>query len=195
MGVVSETGIAGLTLGGGYGWLTRKFGLSCDNLLSADVVTADGRWVRAGTGPDDDLDLLWALRGGGGNFGVVTSFEYRALPVGPELYVGFVVHAGSNARAALQGIRSFFEQAPEEVMSLAVVRKGPSIEEIPTEHHGKPVVIQLAVYVGDPTEGERVLHPARDIGSPIADLSGPMRYVDLQRLPDADYPAHELRNY
>ena len=195
MGVVSETGIAGLTLGGGFGWLSRRFGLSCDNLLSADVVTADGRWVRAGRGPDDDLDLLWALRGGGGNFGIVTSFEFRAYPLGPEVYVGFVVHAGSDAREALRGIRSFVEQAPEEVMSLAVLWHGPPLEEIPVEYHGKPVAIQLAVYAGDAAEGELVLRPARDIGSPIADLSGPMRYVDLQRFLDVDYPAHQLRYY
>ncbi|GAA4978208.1 FAD-binding oxidoreductase [Actinopolymorpha pittospori] len=195
MGVVSETGIAGLTLGGGYGWLTRKYGLSCDNLLSADVVTADGRWVRAGTGPDDDLDLLWAIRGGGGNFGVVTSFDFRAHPIGPEVYFGFVVHAGSAAGEALRGIRAFIEQAPEGVMSVAVLWHGPPLEQIPAEHHGKPVAIHLAVYAGDPAEGERALRAARDIGNPIADLSGPMRYVDLQRFLDVDYPAHDLRYY
>jgi FAD/FMN-containing dehydrogenase len=119
MGVVTATGIAGLTLGGGLGWLRRRHGLSCDNLISADVVTADGRLVTADE--QHNPDLLWALRGGGGNFGVVTSFEYRAHPVGPQVYLAFVVHAGADAAAALRHYRDWAASAPDEVSSFAIL--------------------------------------------------------------------------
>lgn len=195
MGVVSETGAAGLTLGGGFGWLFRKHGLSCDNLLSAEVVTSDGGTVRAGSKPSEDPDLLWALRGGGGNFGIVTEFEFRAHPVGPDVFCSLVVHAGADAGEALRAIRSWKETIPDEVASLAILMYGPPMEGFPQEYVGRPVLIHLATYVGDPDEGERVLAAARALGRPVVDLSGRRTYLELQEFFDADYPAHELRYY
>ena len=193
MGVVTATGIAGLTLGGGLGWLRRRYGLSCDNLVSADVVTADGRLITADE--DHNADLLWGLRGGGGNFGVVTSFEYRAHPVGPEVYVAFVVHAGSDARAALRFYRDWAAGAPDEVSSFAILWHAPQIDEIPAEHHGTPIVVYLAAHCGETARAQQELKPLREFGSPIADLSEVMPYLGLQQFFDADYPAHEMRYY
>jgi len=189
MGVVTATGIAGLTLGGGVGWLRRKYGLSCDNLVSADVVTADGQLVTA------DADLLWALRGGGGNFGVVTSFEFRAHPVGPDVFFAFVIHAGADAQAALRFFDEWNSTAPDEVSAFAILWHGPEIEEIPAEHHHQPIVVYLAMYCGDAEQGQQVLQSLRDFGSPIADLSDVTPYLEAQRFFDADYPAHEMRYY
>jgi hypothetical protein len=193
MGVVTATGIAGLTLGGGLGWLRRKYGLSCDNLRSADVVTADGRLVTASA--DADAELLWALKGGGGNFGIVTSLEFQAYPVGPDVFFAFVVHAGPDARAALRFFRAWDASAPDEVSAFAILWHAPEIDEIPAEHHHAPIAVYLAMHCGDPTDGERVLRPLREFGTPIADLSAPMPYLDVQRFFDADYPAHEMRYY
>ncbi|GAA1914265.1 FAD-binding oxidoreductase [Streptomyces sodiiphilus] len=193
MGVVSETGIAGLTLGGGLGWLRRRYGMSCDNLLGAEVVTADGGVLRAG--PDDEPDLLWALRGGGGNFGVVTGFEFRAHPVGPETYLLFTLHPGSRAADGLRHFREWAAAAPEEVSAFAVLWHGPDADPIPAEHRGRPVLGLVAVHSGDPEEGERALAPLRAFGSPIVDDSGPRPYLDIQRYFDADYPAREMRYY
>ncbi|SDR91093.1 FAD-binding oxidoreductase [Actinopolymorpha singaporensis] len=195
MGVVSDTGAAGLTLGGGFGWLFRKHGLSCDNLLAAEVVTSDGGTVRAGTKPSEDPDLLWALRGGGGNFGIVTEFEFRAHPVGPDLFCALVVHAGADAGDVLRAIRSWKETIPDEVTTLAILMDGPPMDGLPQEYVGRPVLIHLATYVGDPDEGERVLAAARALGRPVADLSGRRTYLDLQQFFDGDYPARELRYY
>ena len=152
MGVVTETGIAGLTLAGGIGWLRRKYGLSCDNLISADVVTADGELRTASS--ENNADLLWALQGGGGNFGVVTSFEFRAHPVGPEVFFAFVIHpgTGTGARAALQFYREWSQSAPDDISSFAILWHAPEIEEIPAEHHGVPIVVYLAMYAGDAEE-------------------------------------------
>src|SRR5215216_374290 len=168
-GEVSETGIAGLTLGGGIGWLRRKYGLSCDNLISADVVTADGELRTASS--ENNADLLWALQGGGGNFGVVTSFEFRAHPVGPEVFFAFVIHpgTGTGARAALQFYREWSQSASDDISSFAILWHAPEIEEIPAEHHGVPIVVYLAMYAGDAVEGEAALQSLRDYGSPIAD--------------------------
>jgi FAD binding domain/Berberine and berberine like len=195
MGVVTETGIAGLTLTGGLGWLRRKYGLSCDNLISADVVTGNGDLVTAST--RSNADLLWGLQGGGGNFGVVTSFEYRAYPVGPEVFVAFVLHPGTGTEAheALQFYREWSQAAPDDISAIGIVQHTPAIEEIPTEHHDKPTVIYFAVHCGDVQEGEHALQSLRDYGTPFADLSGPMPYLELQRSFDADYPAHEMRYY
>jgi FAD/FMN-containing dehydrogenase len=192
-GFISTTGIAGLTLGGGIGWLQRKHGLTCDNLISADVVTADGRLVTADE--QHNPELLWALRGGGGNFGVVTSFEYQAHPVGPQVYVAFVVHAGSDAAAALRYYRDWACSAPDEVSSFAILWHAPELEEIPAEHHHTPIAVYLAVHCGDPARAQQDVQPLREFGSPIADLSDTMRYLDAQAFFDADYPAHEMRYY
>jgi FAD/FMN-containing dehydrogenase len=193
MGVVTATGIAGLTLGGGLGWLRRRHGLSCDNLISADVVTADGRLLTADE--QHNPELLWALRGGGGNFGVVTSFEYRAHPVGPQVYLAFIVHAGADAAAALRSYRDWAASAPDEVSSFAILWHAPELEEIPVEYHHAPIAVYLAVHCGEQDRAEQDIKPLREFGSPIADLSGTMRYLDVQAFFDADYPAHEMRYY
>jgi FAD/FMN-containing dehydrogenase len=185
-GVVSETGIAGLTLGGGLGWLRRKHGLSSDNLLSVDIVTADGRFLTASE--DAHADLFWAVRGGGGNFGVVTSFEYRLHPVGPEVMFTFVVYPGDRARKVLRFYEEYMAQAPDEVSPIAVLGRVPHAEVFPEESHGKPYVALLAMYSGSVDEGERVLAPMRKLGDPIVDLSGPMPYVEAQKVLDEDYP-------
>ncbi len=190
-GVFSRTGIAGLTLGGGYGWLRSTFGLSCDNLLEAEVVTADGRVVLAGDGEGQDSELLWGLRGGGGNFGVVTRFTFKLHPVGPDVYFVFVVHDGEGEATArtLRFFRDFCDNAPAAVNPLAVCGIVPSDPEMfPVETHGRRYVILGALYAGPIKEGERVLRPLLDLAEPMADFSGVMPFVDVQRLWDADYP-------
>lgn len=193
MGVVTATGIAGLTLGGGLGWLRRKHGLSSDNLISVDVVTADGRLITASD--EHNRDLFWGVQGGGGNFGVVTSFEYRAHPVGPDVFLGFVVHAGADAHEALRFYREWAITAPDEVSSFAILWHAPEIEEIPAEYHHTPIAVYLAVHCGEGARAQQELQPLRDFGSPIADLSETLPYLDVQRFFDADYPAHDMRYY
>jgi FAD/FMN-containing dehydrogenase len=193
MGVVTETGIAGLTLGGGYGWLRRKYGLSCDNLVAAEVVTADGRVVRASE--QENPELLWGLRGGGGNFGVVTSFEFRAHPVGPDVYFAVVMHAGTDAVDALRFYREWAATAPDEISAIAVLWHAPQIEEIPPEHHGTPIVTFVAMHSGSPTEGEAALAPLRTFGQAIADLSSVTPFLEVQQFFDDDYPKWERRYY
>src|ERR671914_1836857 len=172
MGVVSETGIAGLTLGGGIGWLRRKHGLSSDNLLSVDVVTADGRFLTASE--EENEDLYWGIRGGGGNFGVVTSFEYRLHPVGPEVTFCFVLYPGNRAKEVLQACEEYMAEAPDEVSPLGVLGRVPHDALFPEEWHGEQYVALLAMHPGEVEEGERVLQPLRELGQPIADLSGVM---------------------
>jgi FAD/FMN-containing dehydrogenase len=186
LGVVSETGIAGLTLNGGLGWLRRKYGLSSDNLVSADVVTADGRFLTASE--TENPDLFWGIRGGGGNFGIATSFEYRLYPVSPEVMVCFVLYPGERAKEVLGFCDEYVAQAPEEVSPLAFLGRVPEVELFPEEWHGKPYAAILALYAGELEEGARVLQPLRDLGDPIADLSSPMPYVEAQKILDEDYP-------
>jgi FAD/FMN-containing dehydrogenase len=186
LGVVSATGIAGLTLSGGIGWLRRKHGLSCDNLVSAQVVTADGSALTASE--TENEDLFWAIRGGGGNFGVVTSFEYRMHPVGPDVFVCFVFYPAERGREVLQSCERYLSEAPEDVAPLAFFGRVPAVEEFPPESHGQPYVTLLALYPGDPAEGERILQPLREIADPIADLSGTMPYTEAQAILDEDYP-------
>lgn len=190
-GVVSETGVAGLTLGGGMGHVRRKYGLSCDNLRSADVVTADGRLVVASE--DRNEDLYWALCGGGGNFGVVTSFEFDLHPVGPEVESLFVWYHGDDAHEIFDYFREWAPDAPREVSALPFYAWVPEIEEFPEEHWGDPAVAILGCYVGDVEEGTEVLAPLKEISDPIVDFSGPISYVELQSMLDADYP--DGRNY
>ncbi|MFO7708162.1 MAG: FAD-binding oxidoreductase [Desulfobacterales bacterium] len=186
VGVVSATGIAGLTLHGGVGWLLRKHGLSIDNLLSVEIVTADGRLRRAG--PTEHSDLFWAIRGGGGNFGVVTSFEFNLHPVGPEVWLSAPVHPLERASEVMAAFRDYMEEAPDELMGLAVFWSAPEAPQVPKRLHGAPVVILLGCYTGPFDKGENFLAPLRRIGTPIADLGGPMRFVDVQTFLDADYP-------
>ncbi len=178
-GINSTTGIAGLTLGGGFGWLSRKYGMTVDSLMSADVVTADGDTVRASQ--DENPDLFWGLRGGGGNFGVVTSFEFRAHPVGPEVLAGLIVHPYSDAGDILRAYRNFAADAPDEVTVWAVLRKAPPLPFLAEDVHGTEVVLLAAMYAGDMEAGEAALAPLRAVGTPIADVIGPHPFVGWQQ--------------
>jgi FAD/FMN-containing dehydrogenase len=182
-GVVSTTGIAGLTLGGGLGWLMGKHGLSCDNLLSADMVTADGQFLTASA--SEHPDLFWGLRGGGGNFGVVTSFEYRLHPVGPVL-AGMVLHPMANAKDVLRFYREYARSAPDELTAFAALMTSPE---------GAPVVAIVVGYIGPMAEGERLVAPVRKFGSPIADTIGPTSYVQLNTMFDAAFPYGGVQRY
>ena len=185
-GLVSETGVAGLTLGGGIGWLRRKFGLSCDNLVAAELVTAAGERVLASE--RENPELLWALRGGGGNFGVVTTFEFALHPVGPEIAYALVFFDGAQTVRGLRGFRELAQSLPEEIAPILFTGAVPEAEGIPAEIVGKPMLAAAAVYVGSPEEGEERLRPLRELAAPLVDLSGRMPYVDIQRFLDEDYP-------
>ncbi|MEX2430841.1 MAG: FAD-dependent oxidoreductase, partial [Dehalococcoidia bacterium] len=164
-GVVSDTGIAGLTLGGGLGWLARTYGLSADNLIAADVVTAAGAVVRASE--TENADLLWGLRGGGGNFGIVTAFEYRLHPVGPRVLMSFVFHDGTDMEEKVRVYRDFVATAPDELNLLcALGQVPPQAEAFPEEHWGKPFVAFIGSYLGPTEEGERLLAPLWGLGEP-----------------------------
>jgi FAD/FMN-containing dehydrogenase len=190
-GVVSTTGIAGLTLHGGVGHLRRKHGLSIDNLLSVDIVTADGRLLRASA--TENEDLFWAVRGAGSNFGVVTSFEFQAHPVGPELTVGAVFYPLDQARAIVPAWRDFMASAPEELSSLVVFWNVPAGDPFPPEHHGQPVVIVAAAYAGPVEDGVPVVQPLRELGGPLIDLSGPWPWIGLQTGFDPLFPSGQFR--
>jgi FAD/FMN-containing dehydrogenase len=190
-GVVSTTGVAGLTLHGGVGHLRRKYGLSIDSLLSVDIVTADGRFQRASA--TENEDLFWAVRGAGSNFGVVTSFEFRAHPVGPVVFVGAIFYPFEEAPAVLPAWRDFMSAAPEELSSLAICWSVPPHEPFPPELHGTPVVVVAAAYCGPVEEGERVVQPLRELAQPLVDASGPWPWLGLQSGFDAIFPKGELR--
>ncbi|HEU0027234.1 MAG TPA: FAD-binding oxidoreductase [Ktedonobacterales bacterium] len=188
-GVFSRTGIAGLTLGGGFGWLRNTYGLSCDNLVAAEIVTADGRVLRASE--TENRELLWGLRGGGGNFGVVTRFEYRLHPVGPEVMFVFALHdgGGENMARAIRFYRDFCSGAPDEANTIAACGIVPPHPEMyPVELHGRPFVLLGGLYAGPPEDGKRALQPLRDFGAPLVDFSGVRPYVEAQQAFDADYP-------
>ena len=185
-GNVSMTGLAGLTLGGGLGWIARKHGATCDNLVSADVVTADGHLVRASE--DENPDLLWGLRGGGGNFGVVTSFEYRLHTLGPAVLAGAVIHPFERAREVLRFFSDFVATAPDELSATASVFRAAPDSPLPPELHGQAVVGMAVCYAGDLDAGERALRPLRAFGRPLADLIVPLPYTELQSGSDAAYP-------
>ncbi|HEX6122249.1 MAG TPA: FAD-binding oxidoreductase, partial [Ktedonobacterales bacterium] len=188
-GVFSRTGIAGLTLGGGFGWLRNKHGLACDNLVAAQVVTADGRVVRASE--SEHPELLWGLRGGGGNFGVVTEFTYRLHPVGPEVMFVFVLHDGSGERMAraIRFYRDFCATAPDEISTIAACGIVPPHGEVfPAAIHGRPFVLFGGLYAGPVEAGQRALAPLLAFGSPLIDFSGVKPYVEAQQAFDADYP-------
>jgi len=179
LGINSTTGVAGLTLGGGFGWISRKLGLTVDNLLSADVVLAKGAMVHAS--PEENEDLFWAIRGGGGNFGVVTSFEFRLHPVGPEVLAGLVVHPFANARQLLQGYRRAVASAPDDLTCWVVMRKAPPLPFLPPEVHGKEVVVLAMCWAGDPAKGQGATAPLRALGKPIADVVGPTPFAGWQQ--------------
>jgi FAD/FMN-containing dehydrogenase len=185
-GIVSHTGVAGLTLGGGIGWLMRKHGLTVDNLLAADVVTADGEMIRASV--DEHPDLFWALRGGGGNFGVVTSFEFQLHPVGPEVMAGPILWDASDAGKVLRFYRDVIQDAPDELGTIVRFGTAPPLAAIPEELHWRPALIVATCYAGPIAEAERVLRPLRSFGAPLLDLVGPTQYVDHQSGIDSTVP-------
>jgi FAD/FMN-containing dehydrogenase len=186
LGFISNTGIAGLTLGGGFGYLTRRFGWTSDNVLSMDVVTADGRVLRASE--NENSDLFWALRGGGGNFGVVTSFEYRLFPVGPEIVAGAIAWPAEDARRVLDMYRSLTEQAPRELTCVAALRVAPPAPWLAKEIHGKPIVALFFCHTGTVSEGEKLAAPIKAFGSPVGDIIQRRSYASQQSLLDATQP-------
>jgi hypothetical protein len=177
-GIVSHTGVAGLALGGGVGWLMRKYGLTADSLLAADVVTADGVLLHASE--DEHPDLFWALRGGGGNFGVVVSFEFRLQGVGPTVLAGPILWDASDAREVLRFYRDFVRGAPDELGTVVRFGTAPPLPAIPADLHWRPVMMVGSCYAGPIKDGERVLGALRGCGSPLLDLVGPTPYVGFQ---------------
>jgi FAD/FMN-containing dehydrogenase len=182
LGINSTTGVAGLTLGGGFGWLSRGLGLTIDNLLSADVVTASGELITASE--TENADLFWGLRGGGGNFGVVTSFEFKLHPIGPNVLAGLVIHPLQDAKEVLRFKKEFVAKAPDGFVCWFVMRKAPPLPFLPPEWHGKEILALAMCYAGDIAEGERIAKPLRDFGKPIADIVGPMPYTAWQTVLD-----------
>ena len=182
VGINSTTGIAGLTLGGGFGWLTRKYGMTIDNLVSAEMVAADGRKIRVSK--DENTDLFWAIRGGGGNFGVVTQFEFALYPVGPEILAGLLVFPIDQAKQVLEKYREFVKSAPEEFSVWVVLRKAPPLPFLPGKVHGKEVVVLAIFYAGDIAEGEKLIDPLRSFGDAYGEHIGIQPYVQWQQIFD-----------
>jgi FAD/FMN-containing dehydrogenase len=179
LGINSTTGVAGLTLGGGFGWLSRRFGMTVDNLRAADVVTAEGELVRASASSHEDL--FWALRGGGGNFGVVTLFEFQLHVVGPQIYGGLVVVPGEQAPQALRAYRAAAASMPEELTVWSVLRQAPPLPFLPAEVHGKPIVAFAVCYTGPIENGPAVVQPVREFGAPYGEHLGEMPYTAWQK--------------
>jgi FAD/FMN-containing dehydrogenase len=185
-GLVTTTGVAGFTLGGGIGWLMRAYGLACDNLVGADVVTADGQFLHASA--DENPDLLWGLRGGGGNFGIVTSFELALHPVGPEVYAGPLFLPGDAAGDLLRFFRDWAPDQPDAITTAISLATAPPLPVIPEEWHGKKVAILIAVCAGPVEDGETLCRDLRTIAEPVADLIHPMPYTFIQGLLDPLWP-------
>jgi FAD/FMN-containing dehydrogenase len=186
LGFVSMTGITGLTLGGGFGYLTRRWGWTTDTVIGMDVVTADGRAVRA-TG-EENADLFWGLRGGGGNFGVVTGIDYTLYPVGPEIVGGLVAWPASEAPAVLQMYRSLAEKAPPELTLVTLMRPAPPAPWLSKEVHGKPIIAVLACHSGKPEEGEKAVAAIKSFGTPLGDVLVRRPYAQLQAMLDGTQP-------
>ena len=185
-GRISHTGIAGLTLGSGSGWLERKFGMTAASLLSAEVVTADGQVVRASA--EQHPDLLWGLKGGAGNFGVVTEFEFRLHPVGPLLYAGMILHPREAATELIRFYRDFLESAPDEVTGGLALITAPPEEFVPEPVRGQPACGVIVCYVGDPDEGPGAFAPVLEWGDPLLTMVQPIPYVAVQQMIDGGYP-------
>jgi FAD/FMN-containing dehydrogenase len=191
-GRVSDTGIAGLALGSGSGWLERALGFTCDNLVAAEVVTADGRAVTASS--DENPDLFWALRGGGGNFGVVTAFHLQLHPIGPIVFGGMLMYPAAAAGELVPFFRDFMERAPDGVGAALAFITAPPEEFVPEPARGQPVVGVVGCYAGPIEEGEEAFRPLREFGPPALDAFGPLPYVAMQQLLDAPNPKG-MRNY
>jgi FAD binding domain-containing protein/berberine-like enzyme len=185
-GIVTHTGLAGLTLGGGIGWLMRKHGLTIDQLLSVDLITAEGELVRASE--TENADLFWGVRGGGGNFGVITEFEFQLNSVGPMVLAGPIFWPMKESPRLLRFYREWIAEAPDELMTIVIHRKAPAVPFIPQEMHGEPVVSVVACYAGPIDEGERVMSPLRKFGSPLLDLCAPKPFLEHQAMFDPTYP-------
>jgi FAD/FMN-containing dehydrogenase len=185
-GIVTSTGVAGLTLGGGIGWIMRKHGLSIDQLISVDVVTADGEFVQASA--DRNPDLFWGVRGGGGNFGIVTEFEFRCVPLGRQVMAGPVFWPMTQSPDVLRFYRDWIADAPDELMTIVVHRKAPPLPFVPPELHGKPVVAVVCCWAGDVAEGQRYMQPLKAFGSPVLDLCEPKPFLTHQAMFDPSFP-------
>lgn len=179
LGINSTTGVAGLTLGGGFGWLSRKYGMTVDNLLGADVVTADGNQVRASE--TENADLFWGLRGGGGNFGIVTRFEFQLHPVGPKVLSGLIVFPFNEAKSVLTQFARLTETMPDELNVWMVARKAPPLPFLPADVHGREIIALALCYAGDPTEGEKLIEPLRRFGTAYGEHIGVQPYTAWQQ--------------
>ena len=185
-GIVTHTGLAGLTLGGGIGWLMRKYGLTVDQLLSVDMVTANSELVKASE--SENPDLFWGIRGAGGNFGIVTEFTFRLNPVGPIVLAGPIFWPMDESGQVLRFYRDWITDAPDDLTTIVVHRRIPPLPAIPKEFHGKPVVTVMSCYAGPVEEGEKVMRPMREFGSPILDLCKPKPFVAHQSMLDPSFP-------
>jgi FAD/FMN-containing dehydrogenase len=185
-GIVTHTGLAGLTLGGGIGWLQRKLGLTIDQLLAVDLITAEGELVRASEA--ENPGLFWGVRGGGGNFGVVTQFEFRLNPVGPTVVAGPVFWPMEDSPDVLRFYRDWIAAAPDDLMTIVIHRKAPALPFIPSELHGKPVVAVVCCYAGSVEEGEEAIAPLKAFGSPVLDLCEPKPFLEHQAMFDPSFP-------
>ncbi|OHC77409.1 MAG: FAD-linked oxidase [Rhodoferax sp. RIFCSPLOWO2_12_FULL_60_11] len=179
MGINSTTGVAGLTLGGGFGWLSRKYGMTVDNLLAADVITADGRLLRASA--TENPDLFWAIRGGSGNFGVVSRFEFKLHPVGPEILGGLIVYALKDATSALKQLREYVKQLGEDTNVWTVMRKAPPLPFLPPEVHGTEIIAFCVFHAGKPDEGRKAIEPMRKLGTILGEFIGMQPYTAWQQ--------------
>lgn len=185
-GIVTHTGLAGLTLGGGIGFIMRKYGLTIDNLLSVDLITAEGEFVKASE--DENTDLFWGLRGGGGNFGIVTEFEFRLNPLGPHVVAGPVFWRMEDASQVLRFYREWIADCPDEVMTIVVQRKAPALPVVPPDLVGKRVISVVCCYAGTVEDGEKVVQPLKEFGSPVLDLLVPKPYLTHQSMFDPSFP-------
>ena len=192
LGINSTTGIAGLTLGGGFGWLTRKYGATVDNLVAADVITAEGKLVHASA--SSNSDLFWGIRGGGGNFGIVTSFEFQLHPVGPMIYGGLIVFPFDQAKSALQQYREYAKTLPEEANTWAVMRKAPPLPFLPESIHGKEVIVFPNFFAGNENDGAKHTDKVKKFGTPVGEHLGMMPYTAWQQAFDP-LLAPGARNY
>jgi FAD/FMN-containing dehydrogenase len=184
-GIVTHTGLAGLTLGGGIGWIMRKYGLTVDQLISVDVVTADGEFVKASE--NQNAELFWGVRGGGGNFGIVTEFEFRLNPLGPQVFAGPVFWSVEDAPKVLRFYRDWIADCPDELMTIVVQRRAPALPVVPPDLVGKLVIAIVACYAGNIEDGEKVLRPLKSFGSPVLDLCMPKPFLVHQGMFDPSF--------